>query len=60
MEYHKKEKIKFVRVLIGNSETGNSGLKKPVKTINLKDTNVNEIYQVIKKSIDKEIKSAKK
>lgn len=55
MDYYKKEKRKFVRILIGNSETGDSGVKNS-KTINVVDTSVDEVYNLIKKTIEKNIK----
>ena len=54
MEIIKREKVKFIRVLIGDCETGNSGLKNS-RTINILDASVDEVYNLIKKSIEKEM-----
>lgn len=52
-----KEKTKFVRIIIGNSETGSNSLKKPMKIISIMDTTVKEIYNKIQKMLNEEYKN---
>lgn len=40
---------KFVRILIGECETGQKGIKAPIKTISIADSSVNEIYNKLLK-----------
>jgi hypothetical protein len=40
-----KKKSKFVRVLIGNSKTLDTGIHKPIKTISIHDSTVNIVYK---------------
>ena len=55
-----KEKDKFVRIKIGNSETGHKGFFAPIKTINVRNLSVDEVYDIILKSIDKKLKDEAK
>ena len=52
----KKTKQKFVRIKIGSSETGNKGFHAPIRTINIPDANVEEIYQILIKELKKRVK----
>lgn len=49
----KQENEKWVRVIIGNCETGVHGVTKPVKTINVEGASVEEVYNVITEAISK-------
>lgn len=42
----------FVRILIGNTETGETGMKAPTKTISLKGITVKEIHKKIMEMIE--------
>ena len=48
----RNEEGEFVRVLIGKAERNFNGVKKPIKTINLKETNVEEVYNLIMKALN--------
>ncbi len=48
----KKKRVKLVKIIIGSSETGMKGIKKPTKTITLIETNVEEVYGKIKEMIE--------
>lgn len=50
----KKEKKKFVRILIGLSETGQRGIKKPIFTINIDSTSPEEVYNELKRKLEEE------
>jgi len=50
MKLAEKEKKNFVIVVIGNRNTGETGLKNS-KSISLEDTTVKEVYNKIKKMI---------
>ena len=41
----KKDKIKFVRIMIGMSETGKRGIQAPTKTICIKGISVQDVYK---------------
>lgn len=43
----------LVRIQIGATHTGMAGIKKPIKTITLVDTDVIEIHEIILDAIDK-------
>jgi len=43
----RKKKITFVRVIVGKAETGDIGVKKPTKSISIKNTSVEEVYDKI-------------
>lgn len=49
---NKKEKIKLVRILIGNTRTGKSGIQAPTKTITIEGISVSEIHKKIKEMIE--------
>jgi hypothetical protein len=47
-----KGKKKFVRIIIGYTKTGESGVKKPIKTISLENTTVPQVFELIKEAIN--------
>lgn len=51
-----KEKNRFVRIKLGNSETGHKGFYAPIKTINVPKLSVKQVYDIIVKAINKRIK----
>ena len=51
MKLKTTEKKEFVKIIIGNSETGFSGLQAPTKSISLEDTDVEEVYEKIMEMI---------
>lgn len=51
-----RRKEKFVRIKIGNSETGHKGFFAPIKTINVPGLSVEEVYDVIVKELNKRLK----
>jgi len=51
-----KKKEKFVRIKIGNSETGHKGFFAPIKSINIPGYTVDEVYQIIIEELNKRIK----
>lgn len=40
-------KIKFVRIIIGQSETGKSGIQAPTKSIRVSGSSVQEVHKKI-------------
>ena len=52
----KKTKQKFVRIKIGSSETGHKGFFAPIKTINVPDMSVNEVYKILIKELRRRVK----
>ena len=52
----RKKKEEFVRIKIGNSETGNKGFHAPIKTINIPNHSVEEVYELIIKMLEKKLK----
>ena len=52
----KKPKEKFVRIKIGSSETGHKGFYAPIKTINVGNLSVHEVYDVIIEALNKKLK----
>ena len=52
----KKEKEKFIRIKIGNSETGHKGFYAPIKTITVGNLSVEEAYNIIIEALNKKIK----
>ena len=51
-----KKKEKFVRIKIGNSETGHKCFFAPIKTINVPELSVQEVYNIIVKELNKKLK----
>ena len=47
---------KFVRIKIGNCETGHKNLMAPIKTINVRDLSVDKVKEIIEKALEKELK----
>ena len=45
-------KKKFVRIIIGHAKTGESGVKKPIKTISLENTTVPQVFELIIEAIN--------
>ena len=54
-----KEKTKFVRIIVGTCETGESFIKKPMKMISVLDTDVKEMYEKIQKMLEEEYKNVR-
>ena len=54
MELLDNKKKEFVRIRIGSCITGYTGLKKPIKTINVQNTSVQEVYDKILEAIKNE------
>ena len=52
----KKEKKKFVRIKLGNSETGHKGFFAPIRTINVPGMSTEEVYNVIYEALEKKMK----
>lgn len=50
---NKKRKINFVKIIIGTSDTGMSGIRKPMKTLRVVKSNVNEVTEIIREAIIK-------
>lgn len=50
---NRKERINFVKIIIGMGHTGFSGVKKPVKSIRIFGTTVEEVEQIIREAISK-------
>jgi len=48
-----KEKKKFVKILIGIGETGKTGISKPIKTLNIESEDTEEVYEELKKMVEK-------
>ncbi len=38
---------KFVKILIGNCKTGDTNISKPIMSISVEGTNVEEVYELI-------------
>lgn len=38
---------KFVKILIGNCKTGDTNISKPIMSISVEETNVEEVYELI-------------
>lgn len=56
----KQKKVeKMVRILVGKTEFGYSGLKKPIMTLTLTGASVKEIFDKIKKMLIEELKNGK-
>ena len=51
---NQKEKQKIIKIIIGEAETGKSGIHKPTRTISLIETTVEEIHNKIKRMIENE------
>jgi len=62
MEILYNEPKRFVRIQIGEAETGFTGLRKPIKNINVEGTSVVEVYEMIYDLIKEEgrLKSGKR
>jgi len=56
MEILERGEKEFVRIQIGMSKTGHQGIKKPIKTIRVQDTNVEQMYELIFDAIQEEMK----
>jgi len=54
-----KPKEKFVRIKIGNSETGHKGFYAPIKTISIGNLSVEEVYDAITKALEIKLKDKK-
>ena len=52
----KLKKQKFVRVILGTSETGSSGIKAPTISFRIKDATVKEVYDKIVELLENESK----
>ena len=50
----------FVRIVIGMAKKGYSGVKSPMKTISIRDTDVSEIYEIVSIAIQNKIKQSEK
>lgn len=48
-----RSKKKFVKILIGTCETGDTNISKPIMSISIEDTNVDETYEMIMDTIKK-------
>ena len=48
-----RKKQKFVRIKIGNCETGHQNIMAPIKTINIPNIDVNKAYNIIIKALEK-------
>lgn len=46
-------KRKFIRIMMGSAETGCRGIKKPTKTLSVQDATVDQVFNTIKKAIEK-------
>ena len=46
----------FVRVIIATAKRGSTSISKPMKTISIRSTNVEEVYEIVFDSIRKECK----
>lgn len=55
-----RKKQKFVRIKIGNCETGHQNIMAPIKTINIPNTSVDEVNRIITKALKKELKKKSK
>ena len=51
---NKRNKEQLVRIIIGSSQTGEKGIHKPIKTITLMETSVDEIFKKLNKFLDGE------
>jgi len=51
-----RSKKKFVKILIGSCKTGDTNISKPIMSISIDDTNVQETYELIIDAIKKEEK----
>ena len=47
MKILNSEQKTFVRIIIGSAETGDKGIKAPMKTLSIEDTSVGEMYEEI-------------
>jgi len=52
----RKNKENYVRIMIGESYTGFSGIRGHIKTITLTETTVDKVYEFLNKKIDEELK----
>ena len=43
----------FIRIQIGEAETGFKGIRKPIKTVNVEGSSVQEVYELIYDLINK-------
>ena len=59
MKILERKKNSFVRVIIGVAETGQSGLKKPIRTLNIEGSSPEQVYEFIFDSI-KNLEKVKK
>lgn len=50
----KREKIDTVKVIVGSSVTGSTNIKRPTKSITLKETTVDEVFDKISKCLESE------
>jgi len=53
LEQNKKE---FIRILIGSASSGESGIKKPIKTLSIEGISVNQMWEKIFDMIEKDNK----
>jgi len=54
-----KKKEQFVRIKIGSCETGHKGFFAPIKTINVPELSVQEVYDIIIEVLNKRLKKLK-
>jgi hypothetical protein len=52
----KKKREQYVRVMIGEAETGFSGVRGHIKIITLRDTTVDKVYEFLNSKIEEETK----
>jgi len=60
MSFLVRNKQKFVRIKIGNCETGHKGIMAPIKTVNIPGLSVNEVKKIIEKALEKELDHKKR
>lgn len=56
MEWNKDRKGQLTRIIIGQADTGETGVKKPVRVLSLRSTTTEEVYDIIKKALDNAMK----
>lgn len=54
MKILKREKKDFVRIIIGYTKTGYSGIRKPIRSISVQEATVDQVYDKIKEILKKE------
>ena len=59
MDFLKKESDDMIRIVIGNTEHGFKGIKKPTRTITVVDATLEEVYEIIFDALKEKIEDEK-